>query len=175
MAKTKQPNTNEATPRPWKVIGKADLMIKGHVCGTGDDQDGNSYFVQGDDYPEGTQTAKADAELIVRAVNAYEPMLAALRAVEWTHGLYRDTCPSCLLLRKHGHKLDCQLAAAIALADPMTAERNTLEALGEESNITRIIRRRRAIGGDKVLVQFNADPMTPEDQAISDDLADALS
>ena len=101
----------EATPRPWRVIGKDDLMLKGHVCGTGDDQDGNSYFVQGDDYPQGTQTAKADAELIVQAVNAHDSLMAALRAVEWIGE--GGSCPRCFRYMSNRHLPACQLAAAL--------------------------------------------------------------
>jgi hypothetical protein len=107
-------HTKPATPLPWKVIGKEDLMIKGHVCGTGGDEEGNKYFVQGVDYPEGFESASEDAAYIVKAANTAPVLAEALRAVEWS-GYREDTpaCPSCDCDEADGHVHDCQLAAAL--------------------------------------------------------------
>lgn len=49
-------------------------------------------------------------------------LLAALKAVEWAgcgggeDDVRGDVCPNCGAYKEHGHKSDCELAAALALA-----------------------------------------------------------
>ncbi len=106
----------ETTPRPWRVISKEDITIKGHVCSTGGDDQNNQYFVQGSDYYEGGNGAKADAELIVRAVNSHDDLVAALEAVEWSRDAILDICPDCGWFAMDGHADYCQLDAALKMA-----------------------------------------------------------
>lgn len=60
---------------------------------------------------------EANANFIVRAVNAHESLLAALKAVEWVptgeDGEGEEQCPSCGDWKHRGHAPDCQLAAAL--------------------------------------------------------------
>lgn len=71
-------------------------------------------------------TEEADAALIARAVNAYEPMRLALRQVEHVRMDDPDTgrpewrCPECLRGKHELHATDCVIRAALRAADGAT-------------------------------------------------------
>jgi len=93
---------SEATPRPW-CTGEAE----NRGCVYSSDATG-SIIAQCDGFkyaPRARKEIEANAALIVQAVNAYDDMLAALRAVMAEH--------------RYGYGLRCeeQVRAAIAKAE----------------------------------------------------------
>lgn len=66
-----------------------------------------------------TEVGAKRAADIIRAVNAHDDLVAALRSVEWgaldaSHT--RWSCPSCCLPKEEGHSLKCVLNAALSRA-----------------------------------------------------------
>lgn len=57
------------------------------------------------------------ARLIVRAVNAHGPILAMLRIREWFEGDGGGYCLTCGMTKSEGHRIDCELRAALDLAE----------------------------------------------------------
>ena len=115
----------EATPRPWKMedtergIHNVDEFMF-HVVGPDFETNYEHLVLDNENYyPH--DVSRANAALIVRAVNAHDGLIAALEAVEWTpFGVY-FVCPSCKEIRSSpdsthdaGHTDKCQLAAALA-------------------------------------------------------------
>lgn len=97
----------ESTKRPW---GRHKW---GHLTGNpGSDHDDDIlYVVHGVNVPSGEHhpryaEALANQELIIKAVNNHDALVAALEAVDNNRG----TCPLC---RLYDHANDCQLAAAL--------------------------------------------------------------
>ena len=99
----------EATKRPWYATGI-------HVQSAAINEDNYVCTAEGDT-PE---TAVANADLIVNAVNSHDALVQALEAVEFAAGFpINDTCPACGALEKNSHRVErgherhCQLAAAL--------------------------------------------------------------
>ena len=102
-------DNNEAISRPWELTT---------------DEHAVDYTVQNEAFEIiSSGLSQEDAELIVTAVNAHDPMLAALKAVEWSGRTIKvgnknfRTCPKCRGMRRFKHSPDCQLAAAITQAE----------------------------------------------------------
>lgn len=63
---------------------------------------------------------------LVHRLNAYTPMLEALKLAEWNGKrllspcVQQDVCPICGHTELQGHKPDCKLAAAIRMAEEGT-------------------------------------------------------
>jgi len=114
--------TGKHTALPWREgnadsgIGTIEGQFRGNwmqiaTCG------GVSWS-----YPDGGMNALYRAErdanrpFIVKAVNCYADLVAALEAVEWICDAGLWYCPFCKRQRKDGHGDGCQLAAALAKA-----------------------------------------------------------
>jgi hypothetical protein len=95
----------EATKRPWYATGI-------HVQSAATNEDNYVCTAEGDT-PE---AAIENANLIVKAGNSHDALVAALEAVEWVQDPstrdVRRYCPSCDEFQDSGH-VDCQLAAAL--------------------------------------------------------------
>ena len=91
----------EATKRPWKRDKYGYMTADGE----------NLYVAHGVTVPNSEShpryaEALANEDLIFKAVNSHDALVAALEAVDNNHG----TCPLC---RLYDHANDCQLAAAL--------------------------------------------------------------
>lgn len=120
----------KATPRPWfaddgnqpTICTKGGLALIRGEAHTVEDGERARFIADvrgpGPGFPSDPRTA-ADAALIVRAVNAYEPMRRALRLTEWAiHGYPGGPhCPICGGNPVAGHKHDCSMSAALRAAD----------------------------------------------------------
>ena len=114
---------NEATPRPWHISKDEEVIANQKtaiISNSGRPIALTTYIMAPSDWKLEDQ---ANAELIVRAVNAHDAMLEALRAVEWiiancivSHGTADHHCPLCGVKRPEEHGSTCQLTAAITLA-----------------------------------------------------------
>ena len=100
---------NKRTPGKWETDGQ-------HLFPVGDSPNilACLYVPRG-----GTKVLIANTEFVIRACNAHDELVAALRLAEWSgyDSFAQRRCPVCLgKRRKEGHYDDCKLAAAIALA-----------------------------------------------------------
>ena len=93
----------EHTPIPWRR--------NGHFVETAT----KPPFAVCDVYGDG-QILQEVGDLIVRAVNCHEELVAALKAVEWIPLANRRVCPNCSRRWDQGHAPTCKLAAALAKA-----------------------------------------------------------
>lgn len=98
-----------ATPRPWVVddSGSVNVLTIVHQYLGGTAEVAQLYT----DEDEPTPQMRADADLIVRAVNAFDALLAVAKAAEWrTHeeGGPRD-CSICFHVEP-SHDDDCSFA-----------------------------------------------------------------
>ena len=87
----------EATKRPWYATGI-------HVQSAAINEDNYVCTAEGDT-PE---TAVANADLIVNAVNSHDALVAALEAVESNRGTQ-----TCLVCEEYDHANDCEVGAAL--------------------------------------------------------------
>lgn len=108
----------EATPRPklsavFKSFAEEFWYADGYIAIIKDGDENAELAILG-------HLADKLAGDMVQAFNAYDALLAALRAVEWLAGgeinLDLFACPSCNRAYRNSHAADCQLAAAIAIA-----------------------------------------------------------
>ena len=88
---------SEATQRPWYATGI-------HVQSAAINEDNYVCTAEGDT-PE---TAVANADLIVNAVNSHDALVAALEAVESNRGTQ-----TCLVCEEYDHANDCEVGAAL--------------------------------------------------------------
>lgn len=95
----------EATPRPWDVEFAATKSYD--LIYSGSRMDGTTIAR----VPwTGKSEDRANTELILKAVNSHDVLVAALEAVQWD---IAGTCASCGCDSTETHKTDCQLAAAL--------------------------------------------------------------
>lgn len=97
-------------PRPWRVDEDGWIL----------DADGTPVYRE--IQHEGGHLGADAVPIILRAVNAHDALLSALKAVEWVDlgpptGYDVHACPACWGQRSTGHYEDCPLAAALAAAE----------------------------------------------------------
>ena len=98
----------EPTQRPWRVVSGSEAT--GIYSGRGKSMRAVASL--------NTPEKDANAALIVRAVNNFDGLVAALEELEWIHPLDESEpyCAECFGCQSDGHVPGCQLAAAIAKA-----------------------------------------------------------
>ena len=94
----------EATPRPWSRDKYAYM-----TANNGE----NLYVAHGVTVPNGEShpryaEALANEELILKAVNSHDALVAALEAVESNRGTQ-----TCLVCEEYDHANDCEVGAAL--------------------------------------------------------------
>jgi len=100
--------TEHTNTLPWQTDPNDDYWILGGAAG-------GKVVVAEVTFPE-------DRPLVVRAVNAYDELVAALEVVEWAVQPNvrwppgEAVCSVCWQRKQDGHKPDCQLSLALAKA-----------------------------------------------------------
>lgn len=106
------------TPLPWKYDGDGFDSLAAQDCGT------DGYTVMGDDcYPicdmidmGDDDQAEANAALIVKAVNSYDEILKALKALHSTAIMYRENVNRKMTGRPSNEAIN-MLSAHLLMAD----------------------------------------------------------
>lgn len=97
---------DKATPRPWKFLGHDGLLHGKPIYSMTVDKDEATIYVDGFSIADvfiGNKEGKANAELIVRAVNSHDALLDACKFVlqEWNEP---ESAPECIELLQRAIK-----------------------------------------------------------------------